>query len=363
MKYIDEYRNKKLAGVLSKKIKEIMPLSGIRLMEVCGTHTHNFFRFGLDKILPQSLKLISGPGCPVCVSPQEYIDKALSLVKNKDVIIATFGDMIRIPGTSSTLEKERARFGNVRAVYSPLDSLQLAKNNPDKKIVFLGVGFETTIPTIAISILLAKKEKLKNIYFLNSLKLIPPALDFLMKDKSVEIDGFLCPGHVSAIIGTNAYEFIPRKYKIGCCIAGFEPLDILEGIYLLVQQKVRKKAKVLNQYSRVVTSLGNKRALGIIKRVFTIKDSSWRGLGIIPGSGLEVRKELSCFDADKHFSLKTCIEKSGHKKTRCRCGDVLKGKIQPDECRLFRRLCTPENPYGPCMVSNEGACNAYYKYH
>lgn len=363
MKYIDEFRNKKLVNYISDKIKEIAPKHKVNIMEVCGTHTQSFFRFGLDKILPDNLRFISGPGCPVCVSAQEYIDTAITLAKNKDVVILTFGDMLRIPGSYSTLEEERARLGNVRVIYSAFDSLTVAEENPHKKIVFLAVGFETTAPTIALSIMQAKKENLKNIFFLSSLKLIPPAMDYLLQDRRLKLDGFLCPGHVSAVIGTEPYEFIPARYKIGCCVAGFEPLDILEGIYLLIRQIVKNKPMVENQYVRVVTKKGNLKAKKIISRVFKASDVSWRGLGNIPQSGFKIRNDFSQFDAKKMLPTLNTRSAISDGQKKCRCGDVLKGLISPLDCSLFSKVCSPDNPIGPCMVSNEGACNAYYKYH
>lgn len=362
MKYIDEFRNKNLIQAVAKKIKEIAPKAKINIMEVCGTHTQSFYRFGLDKLLPQNLNLIAGPGCPVCVSSQEYIDQAIALAKDKENIILTFGDMLRVPGTKSTLEKERARGGQIQVVYSALDSLNVARLNPDKKVIFLAVGFETTAPTIALSIITAKKENLKNLFFFSSLKLIPPAMNYLMQDKRLNLDGFLCPGHVSAIIGTKHYEFIPKRYKINCCVAGFEPLDILEGIYILVKQIVECKPKVANQYLRVVTKQGNLQAQKKIKQVFKIADASWRGLGKIPQSGLKIRKEFSQFDAEKVFCICDKRYAISDKQNRCRCGDVLKGLLSPPECQLFAKVCIPDNPIGPCMVSSEGACNAYFKY-
>lgn len=363
MKYIDEFRDRSLIKKLSRRISQIVPPEKINIMEVCGTHTHNFLRFGLDKILPSNLRLISGPGCPVCVSAQGFIDAAIKLTQRRDVITLTFGDMLRIPGTRSTLERERAESGNVRVVYSALDSLKAARENPAKKIVFLGVGFETTAPTIALSILGAEKEKLTNLFFLSALKLIPPVIGYLLKDRRLNLHGFLCPGHVSAIIGTKEYEFIPKRYKIGCCVAGFEPVDIMEGIYMLLRQ-VRKENPLLeNQYLRVVTREGNKKAKEIMGKVFQVTDASWRGFGKISGSGLKIKPEFSRFDAEKEFGLQVeeQILHSRHK-TKCRCGEVLKGLINPDACGLFRAKCTPQHPLGPCMVSIEGACNAYYKY-
>ncbi len=361
MKYVDEFRNPKLVKKISAKIMGLNPGDKINIMEVCGTHTQNFCRFGLDKLLPKNIRLISGPGCPVCVSSQGYIDSAIELAKDKGVIIVTFGDMLRIPGTASSLEKEKTRFGNVRVVYSPLDSVVIAKTNPDKKVVFLAVGFETTAPTIALSILAAKKERLKNLSFLSALKLIPPAMKYLLADKRLKIDGFLCPGHVSAIIGTGDYEFIPQKYKTACCIAGFEPVDILEGICIILEQIVMNKPYVANQYTRIVTKPGNLRAKKILNQVFRRVDSDWRGFGVIPDSGLQLRDGFSRFDASRVFPIRGNKIKIKAIK-QCRCGDVLKGLISPLDCPLFAKACQPDGPLGPCMVSSEGACNAYYRF-
>jgi len=360
MKYVDEFRSPKLVNKIAAKINAINPGGKINIMEVCGTHTQNFYRFGLDTLLPKNIRLISGPGCPVCVSPQGYIDSAIQLAKNTDVVIATFGDMLRIPGSSSSLEKQKAETGNIRVVYSPLDAVTLAAANPDKNVIFLAVGFETTSPAIALSVLAAKNKKLNNIYFLSSLKLIPPAMRYLLLDKRLKIDAFLCPGHVSAVIGTKDYEFIPKKYKTACCVAGFEPLDILEGICMILEQLIAKKPFVANQYTRVVIKSGNSSARKIINRVFKVCDSSWRGFGVIPDSGLELRKEFSSLDAERVFPVNLKAKSSPAK--ACRCADVLKGLILPSRCRLFAKSCRPDNPVGPCMVSSEGACNAYYKF-
>lgn len=364
MKYIDEFRNIKLARKISHKIRQLAPADRINIMEVCGTHTMSFFRFGLDELIAPTIKLIAGPGCPVCVSPQEYIDNAINLSRDKNNIILTFGDMLRVPGNGSTLEKERAKQANVKTVYSPLDALLFARQNPQKKIVFLAVGFETTAPTIALTIIRARKEKINNLFFYSSLKLITPAMKYLIQDKRLNLSGFLCPGHVSCIIGAKAYEFIPKKYKIGCCIAGFEPLDILEGIYFLILQIINKTPRVDNQYIRAVTGDGNVKAKNTMFEVFQAASSSWRGLGIIPASGLRLRNKFSRFDAERVFSIShlPAGKQVNQKLKRCRCGDVLKGLIHPKECPLFSKVCNPDHPQGPCMVSSEGACNAYYKY-
>jgi len=363
MRYIDEFRKISLIHNASDAIRKIAPGDQISIMEVCGTHTQNFFRFGLDKLLPRNLKFIAGPGCPVCVSSQEYIDKAIAYTQDENNIVLTFGDMLRVPGTHSTLEKERAKKGNVLVVYSALDALTFARKNPHHKIIFLAVGFETTASTIGLSVMQAKKEKLRNLFFFPSLKTIPSAMNYLVQDKRLRLSGFLCPGHVSTIIGTQAYEFIPRKYGLSCCVAGFEPLDILEGIYFIIRQIVKKKPCVDNQYKRVVKRYGNLKAQMVISAVFKKSDILWRGLGKIPGSGLKLKNRFLEFDAEKAIPLKMKPQAANPKQKLCCCGQVIKGLINPDECSLFGKICSPENPYGPCMVSIEGACNAYYKYH
>ena len=361
MKYIDDFRKPHLIKKAAGKIRQLMPPKTLKIMEVCGSHTQSFCRFGLRKLLPENLKFISGPGCPVCVSHQSFIDNALDLVKRTDIIIATFGDMLRVPGSNSSLEKERGKGANIQIVYSPLDSLKIANRNPDKKVVFLGVGFETTAPVIALSILATKKEGLTNLSYLCALKLMPPAMEYLLKDERVDIDGFLCPGHVSSIIGTKPYEFIPKNYKIPCCVAGFEPLDILEGIYLLLKQINDSKPVVSNQYSRVVKKEGNLKARKIISEVFDVAPAKWRGLGEIKASGLKIKDKFHKFDAERIFVITRTLELA-NSRTRCKCADILKGLISPEECPLFGKSCTPGKALGPCMVSIEGACNAYYKY-
>ncbi|TRZ49007.1 hydrogenase formation protein HypD [bacterium] len=362
MRYVDEFRNKELSMKILARINEISPARRVNIMEVCGTHTQSFFRFGLDKLLASNIKLIAGPGCPVCVSSSGYIDCAVKLAADEEIIIVTFGDMLQVPGSKSTLEKERAKNANVTVVYSALDSLKIAQKNPGKKVVFLAVGFETTAPTVALSIISAKKEKIKNLFFFSSLKLIPPAMGYLLKDKRLAIDAFLCPGHVSAIIGLRPYQFIAKKYGIACCVAGFEPLDILEGIYMLLQQLAQAKARVANQYLRAVTKSGNKEAQKFIRRVFKTADADWRGLGRIPKSGLKLKDNFSQFDAEKQFRFKLRNPRTQEPANKCKCGDVLKGLINPKGCPLFAKICKPDNPIGPCMVSREGTCNAYYKY-
>ena len=361
MKYIDEFRNKKLVRRFSGRIKSEAGDRRINIMEVCGTHTQSFRRFALSGLLPENLRLISGPGCPVCVSPKSFIDSAIELGRRKDTVILTFGDMLRIPGSASTLEKENSNSADIRVVYSCWDALKIAQANSSKKVIFLAVGFETTAPTVALTILEAAKNRMKNISFLCALKLIPPAMLYLLKDKRLSLSGFLCPGHVSTIIGAKAYLPIAKKYHLPCCVAGFEPLDILEGLLILLKDINAKRARVSNEYSRAVRAGGNLKAQKLVSSVFEKEDALWRGLGIIPDSGLGIRGKYSRFDAAKIFSCKLPTFKS-QPPTKCRCGDVLKGLLTPTECPLFSKECTPDNPVGPCMVSSEGACGVYYRY-
>ena len=359
MKYIDEFRNLDIAARIFRLIEEeAKGLEPINFMEVCGTHTMAVERFGIRRMLPENIKLISGPGCPVCVTPKNYIDRAIAFTAIDDVIVVSFGDMLKVPGSETSLAKQRSR-GRVKIVYSPLDAVEFAKKNQDKKIVFLGIGFETTVPTVAASVKYAKKKKLKNFFVYSGHKVMPPAMRLLAADKEVNIKGFLCPAHVSAIIGARPYSVISKKHNIPCVISGFEPLDILQSILMLIRQVKSKTAKVENQYSRVVKASGNIKALRIIDEVFSIKDSDWRGVGVIPKSGLALNDRYADFDAEKNINLprvETMPDKG------CICGSVLKGIKTPPECGKFSKKCNPENPYGACMVSSEGACAAYYRY-
>jgi hydrogenase expression/formation protein HypD len=360
MKYIDEFRDTKIAKNISEAIfKKADKMKSINIMEVCGTHTMSICNFGIRELLPSSINLISGPGCPVCVTPKPYIDKAIAFSRVPDIIIATFGDMMRVPGSSSSLSEEKTKGRHVKVVYSALDAVEEAQKNPDKKVVFLGIGFETTAPTVAASLAVAKKKKIRNFFVYSGHKTIPPAMKALAEDRKININGFLCPAHVSAIIGTRPYDETAKRYKIPCVIAGFEPLDILQGILMLVGQIRFGKPKVYNQYNRVVRKSGNTKALKLMREVFKSEDSEWRGLGILPKSGLGLNGRFAGFDAEKALDLpdiKTIPDKG------CICGDVLKGVKTPFECGLFAKKCTPEKPVGPCMVSSEGTCAAYYKW-
>ena len=338
---------------LTEKIFELAEhKKNLRFMEVCGTHTVSIFRAGIRQILPKNIELVSGPGCPVCVTDDDYIDKAIAYARNKNFIVATFGDMLKVPGSSANLSEIG---GNVQIIYSPLDCIKIAQDNPDKKIIFLAVGFETTAPTAAATILTAKKLNIKNLYFLSAQKLVPPALKLLLSDSQVRVDGFLLPGHVAVITGTKIFEFL----KIPSVVAGFEAEEILLAILNLLRQIDENKIIVANEYKSVVKAEGNLSAQKILSEVYEIVDASWRGIGIIKNSGLKMREEFSEFDAEKIFPVK--VDKIT-RKTACRCGEVLKGIINPPECKLFARNCQPTHAIGPCMVSVEGVCAAWFKY-
>jgi len=357
LKYRDEYRDKALCQSIIQRIKRLTNVD-INLMEVCGTHTVAIFRSGIKGMLPKNIHLISGPGCPVCVTPVSAIDHMIALSKMDETIIATFGDMINVPGSSSSLKQEKAQGADIRVIYTPLQALELARKFPQKKIILVGIGFETTIPLLASVVLEAVISSMQNFYLLSLAKVMPPIMKELLQSGETKIDGFLCPGHVSTIIGTQPYQFIPRQYHIPCVIAGFEPVDILFAIYCLIQQNVNRKPEVENQYRRAVREEGNPVALKKMKEVFSPVDSEWRGIGKVAKSGLDLKPEYSSMNA-RNFMVE--IEKT-RENPECRCGEVLRGTINPLQCPLFKRVCTPENPIGACMVSSEGACAAYYKY-
>lgn len=357
MKYYDEYRDKKLCQSITEKIKELTDKE-MNIMEVCGTHTRSIFSSGIKGLLPGNIHLISGPGCPVCVTPLSDIDHIIALSKMENTITVTFGDMINVPGSFSSLKKEKAKGADIRIIYSPFQALEIAGENLKKLVILIGIGFETTIPLLANVVLEAQKRGLNNFFLLSLTKIMPPIIKSLLQNKEVKIDGMLCPGHVSAIIGAKPYQFIADCYKIPCVIAGFEPVDILLAIYHLLLQKIQDRPAVENCYKRAVRSEGNPVALELISQVFTPVDSSWRGMGCVPKSGLDLKPEFSKFNARK-FSVKIETEKENN---LCRCGDVLRGIITPLQCPLFKKHCTPENPVGSCMVSSEGTCATYYKY-
>jgi hydrogenase expression/formation protein HypD len=358
MKYLTEYRDGLLASKMADRIKATSTKPA-RFMEICGTHTVAIFKHGIREVLPDHIDLVSGPGCPVCVTATRDIDKAIRLSRIPDVIVTTFGDMVRVPGSESSLQREKGRGADVRMVYSTMDALEIARQDPEKKVVFLGVGFETTAPTIAAAVVTAEAQGMENFSVLSSHKLLPPAMDALLSGGELDVSGFMCPGHVSTIIGTAAYEAVAAQYRTPCVVIGFEPLDILQGIYMLVSQIEAGDARVEIQYRRAVAPEGNLNALKTMNRVFEPCDAPWRGLGVIPKSGLAFREAYRAFDAEVLFDLEV---PDSHEPPGCKCGDILRGVKKPVECKLFRGVCTPENPVGPCMVSSEGTCAAYYKY-
>ena len=340
---------------------EALPLGETRLMEVCGTHTMAIARSGIRSMLPERVKLLSGPGCPVCVTPPQVIDTVLELAMRPEITIATYGDMVRVPGSrpGDSLQRRRALGAKLLVVYSPVDAVEYARENPDREVVFLGVGFETTAPGTAAAVLTAKEEGVKNFSVLSMLKTVEPALRALMKTEDFQVQGFLCPGHVGTIIGERGFAFLPDEYQMPAVIAGFEPEDILFSVYLLLRQIAEGRPRVENQYKRAVSPLGNELAQNMISRCLEPRADLWRGLGRIENSGLGFREEFSDFDAERKFSLRYGEET---RPTACRCGDVICGRISPVQCPMFGKRCTPEDPVGPCMVSSEGACAAAYKY-
>lgn len=330
----------------------------VTFMEVCGTHTNAIAAAGLRRLLPAHVRLISGPGCPVCVTPVGYVDQAIALAQNPQNLVATFGDLLRVPASSGSLEQARASGCDVRVVYSPRDAVELAASNPDRTVIFLGVGFETTVPTVAAAVLEAEARGLANFLVLSGHKVMPPALEALLADPSLRLDGLILPGHVSVIIGVRAYRPVFARYPIPAVISGFTPVDVLRTVRELTQQVLEGRAELVNFYGRVVREEGNPTAWGMVEEVFAPCDARWRGLGEIPGSGLALRPKYAHRDAAAiPVSLPTPREPAG-----CRCGDVLRGLIDPPQCPLFATVCTPDTAVGACMVSAEGACAAWYRH-
>jgi hydrogenase expression/formation protein HypD len=356
MKYVSEYRD---PAVVQSLVKEIHAVSrkDIALMEVCGGHTMALHKYGIPSLLPPNIRLLSGPGCPVCVTSRGYIDHSIALTKVPGMIVTTYGDLIRVPGSDSTLDKEKASGADVRIVYSTLEALKIARENPGRHVVFLGIGFETTAPGSAAAVQLAHKEGIMNFYLLSAHKIMPPAMEALITE-GIKINGYICPGHVSTITGSGIYNFIAEKYGLGCVVSGFEPTDLLQSVLMLVKQIEQGSPCVEIQYSRVVKPEGNLKAQELLKEVFMLADDWWRGFGVIPQSGMQLNPAFAGHDAITfEVELAPPREEKG-----CICGDVLKGLKSPDECKLFAKACTPENPVGACMVSNEGSCAAVYKY-
>ena len=358
MKLAEDFRNPELARALVEDIKR-KDTGSYRLMEFCGSHTVAIFKFGIRQLMPPGIEMLSGPGCPVCVTADIDIDRAIAMAQLPEIIMCTFGDMLRVPGSNGSLQQAKAAGADVRIVYSTLDAVDIARENPDKNVVFLGVGFETTAPTIAASVLQAEAEKIDNYNVLSLAKICPPVMKALLDAGEVNIGGIICPGHVSSIIGSKPYEFIPKDYGIACVVTGFEPLDILQAIDMLVSQINEGKPRVEIAYRRGVSEQGNPHAMEIMRQVFDVSQAQWRGVGEVGGSGLSFRDEYRRFDAALKFPVNVT---GGRGQKGCICGDVLRGIKKPTDCKLFRRICTPERPVGPCMVSYEGACSTYYLY-
>ncbi len=366
MKYIEEFRDPEKAKALFQNIEQLTrhlnatAENPIRLMEVCGGHTHTIFKFGLEELLPKGIDLIHGPGCPVCVLPMNRVDDCVNIAEHEDVILTTFGDAMRVPGTRKSLMQAKAAGQDIRMVYSPMDALQLAQNNPERNVVFFGLGFETTMPGTAFTVLQAKEEGIRNFFlFCNHITIIP-TLRAILADSDLRLDGFIGPGHVSMIIGTEGYDFIASKYRKPFVVAGFEPLDVLQSVWMLLKQFEEQRCEVENQYSRVVPTQGNLAAQQAMDQVFRLREQfEWRGLGSIPESGVEMRPEFADFDAEKAFAIRNVPVVDP---AECQCGEVLKGRLKPWQCQVFGKSCTPDNPIGALMVSSEGACAAYYNY-
>ena len=366
MKYVTEFRDPEKAQALLAEIRRlskllsINPAKPLKMMEICGGHTHSIFKYGIETVLPNSIELIHGPGCPVCVMPRGRLDDAIALAEQPNVIFTTFGDAMRVPGSQKSLRQAKAQKADVRMVYSPLDALKIARENPDKEVIFFGIGFETTAPSTALTVLQAKAEGIANFSLFGNHVLVVPALEALLNNPDLQLDGFIGPGHVSTIIGTKPYQIIADKYHKPLVISGFEPLDILQSVWMLLKQLIEGRCEVENQYTRLVNSGGNSVAQDAIAKVFTVRDRfEWRGLGEIAQSGLKIRDEYAQFDAEVKFVIANSQVADAK---ACQCGEILKGVLKPWQCKVFGTACTPENPIGTCMVSSEGACAAYYKY-
>lgn len=358
MKYLDEYRDPRLAKQLFKEIHRIT-INAHVLMEICGGQTHAIVKFGIDELLPKEIELVHGPGCPVCVTPLEQIDKALALAARPDVIFCSFGDMLRVPGSTTDLFFVKAQGGDVRVVYSPLDALKIAQDNPSKEVVFFAVGFETTAPANAMAVYQAKQQGIRNFSVLLSHVLVPPAIESILSSPSNRIEGFLAAGHVCTVMGYTEYEPIARKYHVPIVVTGFEPLDILQGVYMCVKQLEEGRAEVENQYTRSVRRQGNEHAQNIVREIFCVVPRKWRGVGEIPHSGLGMRESYSDFDAERKFKIDGI---TAQESPECVSGEILQGIKKPHDCPAFGKKCTTDHPLGATMVSSEGACSAYYRY-
>jgi len=358
MKFLDEYRDARIARTLAKEVAANTTRDWV-LMEICGGQTHTIMRYGLDEILPKQIELVHGPGCPVCVTPLETIDKAIALALRPDVILVSYGDMLRVPGSNSDLFRAKAEGADVRVAYSPTEAVKIARANSEKKVVFLAIGFETTAPANAMAAWLAKREGLKNLSLLVSHVLVPPAIRALLATPENRVQGFIAPGHVCTVMGYSEYESLVRDFDVPIVVGGFEPVDLLEAVLMLVKQLERGEARVENQYVRSVTYKGNERAQEVVREVFEIADQKWRGIGLIPKSGLRLSDDYADYDANRIFDLDLF---SADEPAECISAKVLQGLRKPTDCPAFAIRCTPENPLGAPMVSSEGACAAYYHY-
>jgi hydrogenase expression/formation protein HypD len=366
VKYVDEFRDRDKALVLIREIESVAATAmrgrhrPLQIMEVCGGHTHSIFRYGIEGMLPKEIELVHGPGCPVCVLPMGRIDDCIAMAERPEVILATFGDAMRVPGSRKSLMQAKAGGADIRMVYSPMDALALARKYPDRQVVFFGLGFETTMPSTALTVLEAARDGVPNFsIFCNHITIVP-TIKALLDSPSFEIDGFLGPGHVSMVIGTTPYKFIADYYRKPLVVAGFEPLDVLQSLWMVVKQIAEGRVEVENQYARIVPGAGNAPALEAIRQVYELREYfEWRGLGSIDYSGVRLRAEYAAFDAERKFALPNV---SVADPKACQCGEVLKGAIKPWQCKVFGTACTPETPLGALMVSSEGACAAYYQY-
>jgi len=358
LKYLDEYRDARIARNLAKEVAACTTRDWV-LMEICGGQTHTIMRYGLDEILPQQIELVHGPGCPVCVTPLETIDKAIALALRPEVILVSYGDMLRVPGSNSDLFRAKAQGADVRVAYSPTEAVKIARANPDRKVVFLAIGFETTAPANAMAAWLAKREGLKNLSLLVSHVLVPPAIRALLATPENRVQGFIAPGHVCTVVGYSEYENLVHDFAIPIVVGGFEPVDLLEAVLMLVKQLERGEARVENQYVRSVSYKGNERAQEVVREVFEIADQKWRGIGMIPNSGLRLSHAYADYDANNVFDLHLI---SAEEPAECISAQVLQGLKKPTDCPAFAMRCTPENPLGAPMVSSEGACAAYFHY-
>jgi hydrogenase expression/formation protein HypD len=366
MKYVQEFRDPQKAqgllheiAVLGRQLTQDRP-GPIKIMEVCGGHTHSIFKYGLESLLPPTVELVHGPGCPVCIMPKGRLDDAIAIAQQPHVILTTFGDVMRVPGSQQSLLQAKAEGADIRMVYSPLDALKLARENPEREVVFFAIGFETTAPSTALTVLQAKREGITNFSLFCNHVLVVPALEALLSNPDLQLDGFIGPGHVSMVIGARPYQVIAERYGKPVTIAGFEPLDILQSLWMVLRQLAEDRCEVENQYTRLVNHDGNAVALDALAQVFTVREQfEWRGLGDIPASGFKMHPNYAQFDAEAKFTLPH-QRVADHK--ACACGEILQGVKKPWECKVFGTACTPEHPIGACMVSSEGACAAYYKY-